>query len=165
MTACVFPKCPKESGLGLDLPICLAHATIIRDRLAVVEAQHPFAKREAAHAQQLATSTQRINDGQMPAQGHAVPGWVYYIRVNDVIKIGYAKSVTARMKHYPPNATLLAVEPGTLELEKRRHDHFHAHLAWGREWFHPTNELLTWIEQLRATFNPAPLVHKYRRAG
>src|SRR5690554_2780796 len=45
------------------------------------------------------------------------PGWVYYIRVGDTIKIGFSQDVSQRMRTYPPNAELLAAHPGTLETE------------------------------------------------
>lgn len=48
-------------------------------------------------------------------------GYVYYIRINQHIKIGYAKDVTKRMRLYPPGSELLAVEPGTMRDEKDRH--------------------------------------------
>ena len=80
------------------------------------------------------------------------PGWVYYIRMGDTIKIGYATDVAKRMRAYPPNAELLAAHPGTELLERQIHKQFGEHLARGREWFKPADELLAHIASVVERF-------------
>ena len=75
-------------------------------------------------------------------RGDPSEGFVYYIRINGQIKIGYAADVTARMRHYPPGSELLAVEPGTLQLERERHIEFANDLERGREWFGESARLI-----------------------
>lgn len=77
------------------------------------------------------------------------PGFVYYLRNGDLIKIGYAKNVFLRMAHYPPNAELLAVEPGSKALERARHGQFNHYLRYGREWFREGPELTEWVDRIR----------------
>lgn len=94
------------------------------------------------------------------------PGFVYYIRMDDLIKIGYAKDVTRRMRAYPPSAQLLAIHPGTPAVEKRMHDQFHAFLRRGREWFAPHEQILSHIEETRAKFgDPAPFAYSYTKSA
>jgi len=92
------------------------------------------------------------------------PGWVYYIRQANLIKIGYAKDVTKRIKSYGPTAVLLAVHPGTVELEHEMHAKFRALLDSGREWFRRGDDLLTHIDAVVEQFgNPSAFSYKYTK--
>ena len=90
------------------------------------------------------------------------PGWVYYLQVDDRIKIGFSLDVKRRMRAYPPNAQLLAVHPGTKILERQIHEQFRGILASGREWFHPAKELHDHIGQVLDQFGPPQAKHIYR---
>ncbi|WP_286218137.1 GIY-YIG nuclease family protein [Paraoerskovia sediminicola] len=106
-------------------------------------------QQQAAKVEQAETAVEKIETGVALTPEDPIPGWVYYIRIGDTVKIGYARNVAQRMRAYPPNAQLVAVEPGTKVLERKRHQHFGAHLAHGREWFTPCDELDDWIGTLR----------------
>lgn len=94
----------------------------------------------------------------------AGPGFVYYIRINGQIKIGYAADVTARMRHYPPGSELLAVEAGTLHTEKERHQQFGRDRVRGREWFNESQTLAAHItEVVAANGKPDVLAYEYTR--
>jgi hypothetical protein len=80
------------------------------------------------------------------------PGWVYYIRMGDTIKIGYSVDVAQRMRSYPPNAELLAAHPGTELVERQIHKRFREHLVQGREWFAPADEIMAHIESVVEQF-------------
>ena len=164
---CIFPGCPKRRGADLKTGVCMAHAVIIyRDVERVLGDELLQRSKEIDERERLLhLNTLQIEGGHDPVPGAPIPGWVYYVRVDDTIKIGYAKNVASRMRHYPPNAELLAVEPGTLKVEKQRHDHFNAYLAWGREWFRTSDELMTWITGLREKYNPRPFTYQYRQSG
>ena len=99
------------------------------------------------------------------ARGHH-PGWIYYLRVGDKIKIGFSANVKRRLKSYPPESELLAVHPGTQELEKSLHKEFGHSLSDGREWFTPNLALTEHIDKVTAEFGPPPerFKPKYRKA-
>lgn len=82
-------------------------------------------------------------------------GYVYYMRINGRIKIGYTANLHQRSRNYPPGTELLAIEPGTRDLEKRRHDQFSRSLAQGREWFAESDDLSSHILAL-AKDHPVP---------
>lgn len=91
------------------------------------------------------------------------PGFVYYIRMDELIKIGYARDISKRMRAYPPNAQLLAAHPGTEQLEREIHHEFKAFLSRGREWFEPHARLMARIEDVRTQFgNPSRMAYRYR---
>lgn len=89
-------------------------------------------------------------------------GYVYYIRVGGLVKIGFAGDVAKRMRNYPPNAELAAAHPGTLQVERDMHIRFKDALAKGREWFYPTPDLEEHIAEVRDAFgDPASLAYQF----
>ena len=97
--------------------------------------------------------------------GKNAPGWVYYARVGDLIKIGFTYGLAERMAEYPPNTILLAPHPGTRELETEMHNRFGELRAHGREWFRPASVLDSHIEDVRQRFGaPEGVLKPMRRA-
>lgn len=163
---CILPGCPKRRDSDLKSGVCAAHGWIIHadvQRLLDAEATRQ-ATTDASWQRKVDANATRLEAGEQVASG-PIPGWVYYIQVGEHIKIGFARNVAKRMRAYPPNADLLAVEPGTLKVEKARHDQFHAYLDRGREWFRPADELMAWIDSLRAECDPRSFTYEYRQAG
>jgi hypothetical protein len=78
-------------------------------------------------------------------------GTVYYLRVGDHIKIGFAGNLHQRLTAYPPGSVLLAVEQGSLDVEASRHREFADFLAAGREWFVPGARLMDHVASLAAS--------------
>ena len=76
-------------------------------------------------------------------------GYVYYLQVGQLIKMGYSSNPRERLRQYPPESVLLAIEPGTLAIEKERLRQFSASLLWGNEWFDSTPELEAHIGQMK----------------
>jgi len=83
-----------------------------------------------------------------PAQPKS--GFVYYVRSGGFIKIGWTSDLTKRMKGYPPDSVLLAVEPGPRQLETRRHKQFAHHRTHGREWYTMAPTLTHHIDSVKA---------------
>lgn len=80
-------------------------------------------------------------------------GYVYYIRNAEMIKIGFSKNPWARLSSLrtsAPDAELVALEAGSIELEARRHLDF-AHLRQKREWFRREADLAHHIQLLVAS--------------
>lgn len=80
------------------------------------------------------------------------PGWIYYIQVGDLLKIGYATTVWDRLMSYPPNITVLAIHPGTRELETHLHRKFRLLLQKGREWYADDGKIADHIGKVREEF-------------
>lgn len=76
-------------------------------------------------------------------------GYVYYVECNKQVKIGFSKNPWARLsdlKVAAPKAKLLAVESGTLELEKQRHTEFDKDRTAG-EWFNLSSAIKKHIKE------------------
>ena len=97
---------------------------------------------EARRLSEAAAATQK------PAAPRPTPV-VYYLRVGQLIKIGYTSDLPQRLRAYPPDTLVLATEPGDMSLEQQRHRQFSWHRVAGREWFDPAPPLLRHINSLR----------------
>jgi hypothetical protein len=79
---------------------------------------------------------------------------VYFIRDDDLIKIGYTGDLRTRRRAFTSDLTaILAVVPGGQELEGEIHERFVASLAKGKEWFRPTPDLIEYINEIRGRMN------------
>src|SRR5690606_26757054 len=85
---------------------------------------------------------------EMRKKSERAPGFVYYIRIEQHIKIGYAIDVAKRMRAYPPSAVLLAAHPGTKATERQMHLEYRRYLDRGREWFKQGEKLMAHIDEV-----------------
>ncbi|MER8219707.1 hypothetical protein ABTZ58_03735 [Streptomyces sp. NPDC094143] len=76
---------------------------------------------------------------------------VYYMRFGNLIKIGTTIRLYERAKDLKPDE-ILAVEPGTYDLELQRHRQFARYRANG-EYFYPGPALREHIRQIQAKYN------------
>lgn len=75
---------------------------------------------------------------------------VYYVRIGKLIKIGMSSQLDTRLRAYPPDAVLLATEPGGRRVEAQRHRQFRDTAATPQgEYFHPSLALIEHINSLR----------------
>lgn len=97
----------------------------------------------------------RAQAGQAKATSEAprVTGeWVYYIQIRDTIKIGYTSGDAVTRCKALAGDRVLAVEPGSRQLESARHGQFRsyrANIPGTRERFYPSDELMDHIIQVR----------------
>jgi hypothetical protein len=106
-----------------------------------------------AHGEVHGSPTYRLGD-IIDRASNSPDHQVYYVKVGNLIKIGTTDNVTRRMHGYPPDAQLLAVEPGGTAVETSRLRQFDHLLAHRKEWFHPGADLLDHIETVRSRSKP-----------
>ncbi|WP_072689302.1 GIY-YIG nuclease family protein [Rhodococcus marinonascens] len=96
---------------------------------------------------------EQIADGRPAKRPELVPGlkvpdpdpyegWVYYLRVGGLMKIGHSMDLVKRLSSYPPGSELIAARCGSRKFERAEHIRYDVHLAEGREWFHISDELI-----------------------
>lgn len=164
LTECAYPRCENPiaryvaqssilcKGHALDLWIAYENAHQNREQITDYRLNRTLEERRRHH-----------REAELAESRLVAPGWVYYLRIGDQIKIGFSTDVKQRVRQYPPEATLLAVHPGTLTLEAEMHQRFAAARAAGREWFHPHNDLMEHIGDVVGQFGePTRFKHKYR---
>lgn len=161
---CGFDGCMFDGGF-LNLPMCEDHAWHAFEVLKRDDKERE--SRKIAHLQWLAWEEEdriakekrdRDNAERWANQTSIEAGFIYYLLVGDLIKIGYTRSIEERLKAYPPNAKLLAIHPGTLKVERQMHHKFLHHLAKGREWFGQGEDLINHIQRTKQDFKQHRLV-------
>jgi len=149
-------------------PLCRTHALEI---VATIDKAHSHTVTrhriiDAYNRHHIEDEKQKREDEMRRIADSRAPGFVYYIRMDNLIKIGYAKDVSTRMRAYPPTAELLAVHPGTKQVEREMHQQFHAFLRRGREWFEPHDTVMRHIDGVREKFgDPTRFAYQYRKVG
>ena len=92
----------------------------------------------------------RVAQRQAARRGDGGPAVVYYVQIGDYIKIGYTTRLRSRLRDLRIDAqSLLAIEPGSPDLERERHKQFTKDRISRRENFHPSTELMTHISRLK----------------
>lgn len=157
VTHCVWPDC----GEALDFinvgPLCVYHALLVHEAVRQ-STTAPVTNAKALVAEKRQADRERRE--QLARTRGQLPGWIYYIRIDGKVKIGYSADVRQRMRDYPPESELLAVHPGTRDLEADMHRRFVGSRAAGREWFRETPDLTEHIGQVVAQFGD-PAAHRY----
>lgn len=160
---CGIEDCIMDGGFH-GAPLCEDHAWQVWATLTAVK-ESDDDKRAAVKAitdieAKLADERKEarlLRESTWKTQRWIEPGWVYYLKVGDRIKIGYTQDLEQRMKQYPPHSELLATHPGTQKIEREMHHKFLHLLANGREWFTVEDELLAHIEKVRTDFKQIDL--------
>jgi len=148
------------------IPVCYDHGQTISEVFAppsgdgvqaTLLAEAEFNKRL------LERERQRREVRELRASRGNQPGWIYYVHTDGKVKIGYSTDITRRLRAYPPGSEVLAVHPGTLELERSIHRDFDAHRVAGREWFRPAPEILDHFATVRDQYgDPTRFAPKVR---
>lgn len=84
---------------------------------------------------------------------------IYAIRCPaGLIKIGWTKDVYRRRRDLNMAFdAILAVRPGTYEDEQALHDRLSPSVARGREYYHPTPDVVAYVNGLRSTLGVDPI--------
>jgi hypothetical protein len=166
-TICSWPSCGERGGWN-GTPLCAQHAN---DVWAIVDETQPQGFKDALRDQRIAFLRQmeqeeereRAKRTSASTDNATRPGYIYYLRVGDLIKIGYTLYLEDRMKAYPPNSELLATHPGTRQTERQMHHRFLHLLKQGREWFIEGDDLMAHIEDVSSKF-PLEKGYKFKQA-
>jgi hypothetical protein len=84
---------------------------------------------------------------------------IYAIRCPDgLIKIGWTADINLRRKPYGADPTIiLAVRPGSYDEEQDLHRRLRESCARGREYYHPTDEVLGFVNEIRVSCGVDPI--------
>lgn len=140
--ACCWPDCQAKLG-DIDLPLCPRHLIKVfrtcRDTYlwSLETVGDDLIQRALVRAGLPKVEKVRQTDGV-----------VYFVRFQNLVKIGFTTNMATRMASVPHD-DILGTVPGTMEDEKKCHAAF-AHLRVQGEWFRPEPELLTFISDLAA---------------
>lgn len=159
-TKCCIPGCGTEFNKMLTvqvklrdpsegLPLCTYHETIVGQqwRTFAADEDHQAMRQRMARryvareVQALDVRTNRHENG-----GHD-EGQIYFVRLNELIKIGWSGKLRSRLKSYGASAEVLCHYPGTRQDETLLHRQLRDNLARGREWYHDCPAVQLFIER------------------
>lgn len=138
--------CDSPSMADVPFPICSHHAfKLYNHMLEVVHTGLGINRPADKSARDRWTAREASHKEALKAQSV-----VYYVRIGDVIKIGFTGNVKQRMSQLRvPIDAILATEPGGREIEATRHKQF-ADLRVGTlENFRPEKRLIDHIDAVR----------------
>lgn len=139
---CPIPGCRKT--VPANSLVCVKHGVEIWKHIEAVKGT-PFVTGEIETFQERDQRQEADEDRRVEARKQA--GTIYYIRVDEKIKVGWTGGhLWGRLKAYPPHMKLLADHPGTRADERDLHRTFAPSRASGREWYYATPELLAHID-------------------
>lgn len=154
---CMIPKCRAARAtlrVGIiEGYICERHAYEIWRRVEMRDAEHRDEAIEYREARDYDRSEARAKTA--PARRKpAAMGEIYYVRVNELIKVGWTTKLADRIRAYGPEAELLANYPGTRADEAALHRQLTPSRYRGREWYSDTPILQAFIAEAVAQHGP-----------
>lgn len=126
-----------DGPVSVRLPVCTRHKTIIANMEspwashADLEQMRERLARQRVEA--VETMTQAV-DLDIESNG-AKQGQIYFVRLNDTIKVGWALKLRTRLKSYGAGVEVLAHYPASRQEETELHRTLRPYLARGREWY------------------------------
>lgn len=137
----------QEQYFAQRVYMCQEHA--LQVWATVQEMIDPDTLRQIAY-NRVTPHEERYPESYQPVPISECVGVVYFVRVGDLIKVGFSSDLGRRMKAYPPDAELLAYYSASFAEEQRWHKLLTVHRARRREWYHPTPEVMDAVEQARS---------------
>lgn len=103
MSRCPIPGCifPVVEDV---VPVCRTHAVEIWKQVQLT--LPPAETSIQREARQLAEEARRAGVRQEK-------GWIYFLELDDKIKVGWTSNLEKRLKSYPPHARMVVEYPGT----------------------------------------------------
>lgn len=145
-TRCPIPGC-RDYKLVRNL-VCLNHSVEIWGHVQSLKGE-PLV--QEAILESVAERERRLEElEKRRAEARKQLGWIYYLKLDDRIKIGWTSNLGQRLQSYPPYAQSLTEHPGTRADERDLHRTFKPSRSSGREWYFPTPELMAHIDRVRA---------------
>lgn len=140
--------CDAPGAEDMPFPICTRHALELyrRVREMIEGATATDGRALAAGNRMVAGMVAERRAREAVAADHDV---VYYVKVGDLIKIGYTSDLRSRIRNYPPGRRLLATEQGSKPLEQQRLREFASLRVHGNEWHRIDAPLMVHINKLR----------------
>jgi hypothetical protein len=72
---------------------------------------------------------------------------IYFLALDDKVKVGWTSNLEQRMKSYPPHSRLLVTYPGSRADERDLHRTLATSRVAGREWYERTPHIETTIRE------------------
>lgn len=139
-------KCPIPGcifALDDEALVCWRHSLQIWEQ---VQRQHLESAGSAVTTESADDRAARqAEERKRRTQSSLTPGWIYFLELDEKIKVGWTSDLEQRMKAYPPHAKFILKYPGTRADERDLHRTLRLSLVAGREWYSRTPQVLNYI--------------------
>lgn len=167
---CLVPGCGEELSywsrtahpvsrrdVDLDLPLCWTHMAIVFKMTAASFAEdRQFIEALADVNERLAARNAREEVAERAAFMARETGDIYFVRVGELVKVGWTRDLWARLKAYGASAVLLASYPATRQDETNLHRQLTPARAKGREWYEDGAVIAHFIDEALAKYGAPP---------
>lgn len=172
-TKCLVPGCmsqtTKRLSCDVEFPICSSHAAAVwesieldderyRDDFITDAIEAMVARRDVIRAERAAAqaAAEAAEDAEWKAslRDDLVEGDIYFIRLGDLVKVGWSSQLHKRLKSYGASAELLAHYPAFRSDETHLHQQLKPSRAKGREWYHDDSTIRLYVVQAVAKHGP-----------
>jgi hypothetical protein len=138
-------------------PVCEDHAFDIWlevgfFRMDIGKAAEAHMRRDSVKKSQVDLIKEHLATEAVKVEREQQPGTIYYLQIEDHIKIGFTTDLDVRLAAYPPMARLRATHPGTRQTEASMHQRFATDLSGRREWFRTSPNLEAYISLVKEKF-------------
>jgi len=143
-----------------ELPFCSTHLAIAWSQMQRLRG-HPELIQTVEALNAKARADAEAKEAREQAAFLArTDGQIYFIRLNDLIKVGWSRDIRGRLKSYGASAQLLCHYPATRDDETTLHRQLRPALAKGREWYHPGDVIDLFLTRALEQHGP-PTVSAY----
>lgn len=137
---CPIPRCKDsitENGM-----VCSRHGVQIWAHVETVRDKSGF--RDEVKRQRDRMERQAEENARAVAATRA-HGWIYFIELDEKIKVGWTSDLEQRMRAYPPHAKFILKYPGSRADERDLHRTLKLSRVAGREWYARTPQVLEYM--------------------
>lgn len=153
---CVVGKSCRRPGavfIGHEGRICEHHADLIWGKVEwrdAVDCDIPVTGSEAREYARADARARRTAEHRKPTS----LGEIYFVRIDDLVKVGWTSKLADRVRSYGPKAELLANYPGTRADEAALHRQLTPARFRGREWYSDTDVIRAFIHEALERHGP-----------
>lgn len=149
------PSTPNRRDVSMELPLCYDHQAVVWRMCVSQHADDPrFAEAVADVNERLAQRVAAEHAANREAFAARQDGDIYFVRLGELIKVGWTRDLWSRIKSYGASAELLVCYPATRDDETNLHRQLRPALAKGREWYHDDDVIAHFMREALEKYGP-----------
>jgi len=126
--------------------VCTPHGVQIWAHVETVRDKSGFAELVDVERDRMQRQAQ---DNARAVAATRARGWIYFLELDDKIKVGWTSNLENRIKSYPPHARMVVEYPATRADERDLHRTLRQSLVAGREWYARTPQVLNCMRDVQ----------------
>lgn len=146
---------PDRRDASLELPLCFDHQAVVWQMCMKHYANNSeFIEAIADVNERLAARLEGEREQEKREFAARQDGEIYFVRLGELVKVGWTRDLWSRLKSYGASAQLLVSYPATRDDETTLHRQLRPALAKGREWYHDGDVINHFIAEALEKYGP-----------